>query len=52
MKKKRIQQLVQTQKGALDRFVVKEHQTASTEDQTLQIGGDENVGDNTNSSNN
>ena len=50
-KKKRIQQLVQSQKGALDSFVVKEHQT-STEDQTLQIGRDENIGDNTNSSNN
>jgi hypothetical protein len=33
------------------RFILKEHQT-STEDQTPQIGGDENIGDNTNNSNN
>jgi hypothetical protein len=39
-KKKRLQQFVDTQKGALDRFVVKEHQT-SIEDQTLQISRDE-----------
>jgi hypothetical protein len=42
-KKKKIEQFVQTQAGALsalDRFIIKEHQT-STEDQTPRIGGDD-----------
>jgi hypothetical protein len=38
---------VQTQKGVIDRFIVKEHQTPQ-----IGVGGDENIGDNTNNSNN
>jgi hypothetical protein len=38
---------VQTQKGVLDKFIVKEHQTPQ-----IGVGGDENIDDNINNSNN
>jgi hypothetical protein len=50
-KKKRLEALAQSQKGALDRYVIKENQS-SAEDQTLQMGIDENIGDNTNNASN
>lgn len=46
-KKKRLEQFAQTQKGALDRFVVKQSQT-SEENQIVQANINENNGDDTN----
>jgi len=46
-RKRRLEQFARTQKGALDRFVVKECQT-STQDQTPQADSDANNDDNTN----
>jgi hypothetical protein len=50
-RKKRLEALAQSQKGALDRYVIKENQS-SADDQTLQMGIDENIGDNTNNASN
>jgi hypothetical protein len=46
-KKQRLERVAQTQKGALDKYVVKECQT-SVPDQTPQENSDVNYGDNTN----
>ena len=46
-RQRRIEQIAHSQKGASDRFVVRESQTSSTQHQTLHSDGDGNHRDNT-----
>ena len=46
-RQRRLEQIAQSQKGASDRFVVRESQTSSTQHQTLHSDGDGNHRDNT-----